>query len=133
MHVWRSLERRAAVAVGVRHVRNRTRRLRCAASAAYQFALDAQLEGPKEQELSASAAVAWRVHRLLAPLVELATVTRVRGNDEDGLRDRTQIYVIPGFNARPWPGMTLRVGVELPLTNRRTHEYAILSGLVKEF
>jgi hypothetical protein len=29
--------------------------------------------------------------------------------------------------------MTLRVGVELPLTDHRTHEYAVLGGVVKEF
>jgi hypothetical protein len=73
------------------------------------------------------------VHRLFAPLVELTTVTRIRRNDDDGLRNRTQVYVDPGFNARPWPGMTLRVGVELPLTDHRTHDYAVLGGLVKEF
>jgi hypothetical protein len=29
--------------------------------------------------------------------------------------------------------MTLRVGVELPLTDHRTHEYAVWGGVVKEF
>lgn len=41
--------------------------------------------------------------------------------------------MVPGFNVRPLPGMTLRLGLELPLTSARTHEYAILGGLVREF
>lgn len=153
--VWRSLEYLAAVAAGVegRFPSGSERRglggeaavepfatfgialgdFDVLASAAYEFNVNAGVEGPNEQELSASAAVAWRVHRLFAPLVEVATVTRTRGDDDDGLRHRTQVYIIPGVNARPWPGMTLRVGIELPLTDARTHEYAILGGLVKEF
>lgn len=153
--VWSSLERLAALAVGVegRLPSGSERRglggeaaiepfvtfgialgdFDVLASAAYELNLNAHVDGPNEQELGASAAVAWRVYRLFAPLVEVATVTRTRGGDEDGLRNRTQVYIIPGFNARPWPGMTLRVGLELPLTDRRTHDYAILGGLVKEF
>ena len=153
--VWRSLERLAALALGVegRFPSGSERRglggeaavepfaafgvavgdVDVLASAAYEFNLNAGVKGPNEQELSASAAIAWRVHRLFAPLVELATVTRTRGDDEDGARHRTQVYVIPGVNARPWPGTTLRLGLELPMTDARTHDYTILGGLVKEF
>ena len=103
------------------------------ASVAYEFNVNSHEKGPNEQELSASTAVAWRVHRAFAPLVEVVTVARTRGGDDDGLRHRTPVDVLPGFNARPWPGMTLRLGLELPVTDARTHDYAILGGLVKEF
>jgi hypothetical protein len=103
------------------------------ASAAYEFNINSHVKGPNEQQLGASTAVAWRLHRFFTPLVELVTLTRVRGDNEDGLCDRTQVYIVPGFNSRPLPGMTFRLGLELPLTNARTHEYAILGGLVKEF
>src|SRR5439155_1162341 len=48
------------------------------ASVAYEFNVNAHVPGPNEQELSASAAAAWRVTRRFAPLVELVTVTRTR-------------------------------------------------------
>jgi len=103
------------------------------ASAAYEFNVNSHVKGPNEQELSASAALGWRVHRRFTPLVELTTVTRTRGDNEDGLLHRTQVYIIPGLNVRPLPATTLRLGLELPLTSARTHEYAILGGFVKEF
>ena len=153
--VWHSLEQLAALAIGVegRFPSGSERRglggeaavepfasfgialgdFDLLAAAAYEFNVNAGVKGPNEQELSGSVALAWRLHRRFAPLVELATVTRTRGDDEDGLRHRTQVYVIPGFNARPFPGTTLRLGLELPLTSARTHEYAILGGFVKEF
>lgn len=144
--VWRSLEHLAALALGVeaRFPSGSERRglggeaavepfaaFRIAVgdfdlltSAAYEFNVNSGVKGPNEQELSASAALAWRVHRLFAPLVEVATVTRTRGDNDDGLRHRTQVSVIPGFDVRPLPGMTLRLGLELPLTHARTHDYA---------
>ena len=153
--VWRSLEQLAALAVGVegRLPSGSERRalggeaavepfaafgialgdFDVLTSVAYEFNVNTGVKGPNEQELGASAALGWRLHRLFTPLVELTTVTRTRGDNEDGLRHRTQVYVIPGFNVRPLPGTTLRLGLELPLTDARTHDYAILGGLVKEF
>ena len=40
---------------------------------------------------------------------------------------------MPGFNAKLLPGTTLRLGVELPLTDARTADYTLLGGFVKEF
>jgi len=63
-------------------------------------------------------------------------VVRTSGaEDEDGprLRDRLQLYLTPGFNVRPLPGTTVRIGVELPVTDARTFQYAIHAGLVWEF
>ena len=153
--VWRSLEQLAALALGVegRLPTGSERRglggeaavepfaafgialgdFDVLTSVAYEFNVTAGVRGPNEQELDASAALGWRLHRRFTPLVELATVTRTRGDNEDHLRHRTQVYVIPGFDLRPLPGTTLRLGVELPLTDARSHDYAILGGLVKEF
>ena len=153
--VWRSLEALAAVAVGAeaRLPSGSERRglggeaavepfvaggialgdFDVLVSASYEFDVDAHVKGPRDQELSASTALAWRVHRAFSPLLELATVTRTRGGEEDDARHRTQVYLVPGVNARPWPRTTLRLGLEVPLTHARTHDYAILGGLVKEF
>ena len=103
------------------------------ASVAYEFNLNAHVEGHREQELTASAAAAWRVHRLFSPLVELVTVTRTRGSDDDKLVGQTRVSVIPGFNAKVAPGMTLRVGIELPLTRPRESDDTLHGGLVWEF
>ena len=103
------------------------------ASVAYEFNVNANVAGPNEQELSASAAVAWRVTRVFAPLVELVTVTRTRASHDDELRGKTRVSIVPGFNAKLLPGTTLRLGVELPLTDARTADYTLLGGFVKEF
>jgi Putative MetA-pathway of phenol degradation len=153
--VWQSLERVAALAIGIegRFPSGSERRglggeaavepfatfgialgdFDVLTSLAYEVNVNGGVKGPNENELSGSAALAWRVHRAFAPFVEIATVTRTRGDDDDGLLKKTQVYVVPGFNLRLFPRTTLRLGVELPLTHARTHDYAILSGFVKEF
>jgi hypothetical protein len=103
------------------------------ASVAYEFNVNAHVEGPREQELTASAAAAWRLSRWFSPLVELVTATRTRASVDDELRHRTRVSIVPGLNARVAPGSTLRLGVELPLTHARDADYTILGGLVKEF
>jgi hypothetical protein len=103
------------------------------ASVAYEFNLNANVAGPNEQELTASAAAAWRVTRRFAPLVELVTVTRTRASPDDDLRGKMRVSIIPGLNAKLLPGTTLRLGVELPLTRARTADYTLLGGFVKEF
>jgi len=103
------------------------------ASVAYEFNVNANVPGPNEQELTASAAAAWRVTRAFAPLLEIVTVTRTRAAPDDELRGKTRVTIIPGFNAKLLPGTTLRLGIELPLTRARTAEYSLLGGFVKEF
>ena len=102
-------------------------------SVAYEFNINANVPGPNEQELTASAAAAWRMTRIFAPLLELVTVTRTRGEPDDDLLHKTRVTIIPGFNAKLIPGTTLRLGIELPLTKARTSDYTILGGFVKEF
>jgi Putative MetA-pathway of phenol degradation len=103
------------------------------ASVAYELNINAHVEGPHEQELAASAAVAWRATRRFAPLLELVTVTRTRAPADDELRGKTRVSIIPGFNAKLLPRTTLRLGIEVPLTHARTADYTLLGGFVKEF
>jgi hypothetical protein len=101
---------------------------------AYEWNLNAHVQGQREQELSSGAAVGWLPYRKFVPLLELNTVTRVRGEDEGNVRvGRTQVYLTPGFNLKPLPGTTLRVGVELPVTRTREFDYAVRAGFVWEF
>jgi len=76
------------------------------------------------------------VSRWFTTFLELASVTRTSGAEDEGgprLRDRVQLYLTPGFNVRPLPGMTFRAGVQLPVTDARTFDYAVHAGLVREF
>jgi hypothetical protein len=102
---------------------------------AYEWNLN-NVPGQREQALTANLAVAWPVSRWFTPLLELDTVTMVQGTaqaDSPKLRDRTQIYLTPGFNVRPLPGVTFRAGVELPTSSARTFDYRVRAGLVWEF
>ena len=103
---------------------------------AYEWNLNSHVEGQREQELTANLALGYRVSRWLTPFLELDSVTRTGGAEDEGgprLRDRVQLYLTPGFNVRPLPGMTFRAGVQLPLTDARTFDYAVHAGLVWEF
>ncbi len=94
------------------------------------------VRGPREQELTADLAVGWPVSRWFTPFLELNTVSKIQGQEgEDAvkLRGRTQLYLTPGFNVRPLPGATFRMGVELPVSGRREFDYRIHAGLVWEF
>lgn len=106
------------------------------ADLAYEWNLESDASGPREQTLSSGVAVAYRGWSRVAPLLELTTASRTRGADEDEghrLLGRAQLYLTPGLNLRPLPGMTLRVGIQLPLTRARTSDYTIHAGLVREF
>ena len=106
------------------------------AEIAYEWNLNAHVRGEREQTLTAGVAVGYLLTRRVTPLIELTTVSRLRGTDEEEgprLRGRTQLYVTPGLNVRPLPRTTVRFGVELPLTHERAFDYAILGGIVREF
>jgi hypothetical protein len=76
------------------------------------------------------------VSRWFTPLLELNTVTMIQGTvaeDSPKLNGRTQVYLTPGFNVRPLPGVTFRAGVELPTSSARTFDYRVRAALVWEF
>jgi hypothetical protein len=105
------------------------------AAIAYEWNLN-NVRGPREQQLTADLAVGWPVSRWFTPFLELNTVSKIQGQeDEDAvkLRGRTQLYLTPGLNVRPLPGATFRMGVELPVSGRREFDYRIHAGLVWEF
>lgn len=103
---------------------------------AYEWNLNSHVKGQREQELEANLALGYPVSRWFTPFLELDSVTRTTGaEDEDAptLRDRIQLYLTPGFNVRPLPGVTFRAGVQLPVTRARTFDYVVHAGLVWEF
>ncbi len=108
------------------------------ADIAWEANINANVPGPQEQELSAGTAAAYRLSRWFTPLVELRTVTQMRGEEEASEGEprrlhQTLLSIVPGFNVQPFAGATLAVGVELPLTDARTADYVIHSLFVWEF
>jgi len=101
---------------------------------AYEWILNGD-ERPREQEFTARLAIAYPASRWFAPLLELVTVTRTHGpaDDEESLLHKTQVYLVPGFNIRPRPGVTFRAGVQVPVTTAKAFDYQFLSALVVEF
>ncbi len=104
---------------------------------AYEWVLNGE-ERPREQEFTARLAVAYPASRWFTPLLELVTATQTRGpvsdeGEQESLRHKTQVYLVPGFNIRPRPGWTLRAGVEVPVTTAKSFDYRVLSALVIEF
>lgn len=103
---------------------------------AYEFNINARVRGPQEQQLTGAAATAYRWHRWFSPLLELRTITRTRGAevaDNVTVLHRPIVSLTPGFNVRPFPRSTLAVGVELPVTDARTFDYAWRTRFIWEF
>jgi outer membrane putative beta-barrel porin/alpha-amylase len=105
------------------------------ADISYEWALNSHVHGQREQELSANLGLGYPASRWFTPFLEVGTVVLTSGSEEDvlPLRDRPQLYLTPGFNVRPLPGMTFRAGIQLPVTSHRQFDYAIHAGLVWEF
>ena len=103
------------------------------ASISYEWVLNGSSR-PREQELEWNIALGYPFSRWFTPFVELNSVTQTAGvRDEGNIIGKVQMYMTPGFNVRPLPGMTFRAGVQLPLTSARTFDFAIHAGLVWEF
>ncbi len=98
------------------------------AEIAYSWSLNNGGPHPKDQTLTAGVAAGYAVRAWLIPLLELTTVTRVGGSPQPGDRDRRgqpQLYIGPGVNVQLLREVTLGIGVQLPVTNARTFDYAL--------
>jgi outer membrane putative beta-barrel porin/alpha-amylase len=92
--------------------------------ASYDWSLDAPAGERREQQATVGAAVGYQIERLV-PMIELTTVTKTRGPDDD-LLHRIQVYLTPGFTWQVFHDGTLGLGVQLPLTHARAFDYALL-------
>jgi hypothetical protein len=94
------------------------------AEVAYEWVIDPE----REEELSTGLALGYPAWRWFIPFAELRTVTPTRGDDH-----RAQVYVVPGFDVKPYPGVTLRFGVQLPVTDAKEFDYQVRAAGVWEF
>jgi len=102
------------------------------ASISYEWILNGPT--PREQNLEWNIALGYPFSRWFTPFVELNSVTQTGGTRDDGnIIGKVQMYLTPGFNVSPLPGMTFRAGVQLPMTSARTFDFAVHGGLVWEF
>lgn len=86
------------------------------------------LEPERGEQLTTGLALGYPAWRRFTPFLELRTVTPTRGDDR-----RTQVYLVPGFNVRPRAGVTIRLGVQVPVTDAKEFDYQIRSAVVWEF
>jgi hypothetical protein len=91
-----------------------------------------RLKAHKEHGATANVAVTLSPITRLGLILELNSVTRVGGED-DGLKERVQLYLTPGMAVEPAAGWNLRAGVQLPLTGARQFDYNIIVILTKGF
>ncbi len=78
----------------------------------------------KEEGLTANLTATYSPVERLFLILELNSVTVMRGDDE--LNERVQLYLTPGVSAEPAEGWNLRVGVHLPVTSARALDWSLI-------
>jgi hypothetical protein len=114
----------------------RVKKVQLVVDAAYAWTLNSPDPGERKQEFSAGLAAGYELTTQFFPLLELTTVRKVRGrNEEDSaaLRGQEQLYLTPGLNLKLRDEVVLRFGVQVPVTNTREFDYALRLGLSWEF
>lgn len=92
-----------------------------------------QLKAHKEHGATANVAATFSPITRLGLILELNSVTRVGGENDDRLNERVQLYLTPGAAVEPAEGWNLRAGVQLPLTSARQFDYNVVVILTKGF
>jgi hypothetical protein len=92
-----------------------------------------RLKAHKEHGATANLAVTFSPITRLGLILELNSVTRVGGENDDRLNERVQLYLTPGLAVEPAEGWNLRAGVQLPLTSARQFDYNVIVILTKGF
>ena len=85
----------------------------------------------REQRLTANLTTAVAAIRWLTAILEVNTVTVIAG--DPGLRGRVQMYLTPGASLEPGARWSFRVGVQVPLTSARDHDYNVTFLATKGF
>ena len=85
----------------------------------------------KAQSVTANLTATYSLIERLGLILELNSVTRIRGDDE--LKERVQLYLTPGVSVEPAKGWNLRAGVQLPVTSAKEFDYNVIVILTKGF
>lgn len=85
----------------------------------------------KEQGFTANLAATYSPVERLGLILELNSVTVVRGDEE--LKETVQLYLTPGVSVDLAKGWNLRGGTQLPVTNARQFDYNLIVILTRGF
>ncbi len=85
----------------------------------------------KAQTVTANLTATYSLLERLGLILELNSVTRVRGDEE--LKERVQLYLTPGISVEPAKGWNLRGGIQLPVTSAKEFDYNLIVILTKGF
>jgi hypothetical protein len=76
----------------------------------------------------AKLAVGYELSELFAALLEVNTVTLTKGGEDEGLHKKTQVYLTPGVNVKPIEELTLRLGVQVPVSRAKEFYHQVHAG-----
>jgi hypothetical protein len=85
----------------------------------------------KAQAVTANLTATYSLLEWLGPILELNSVTRIRGDEK--LKERVQLYLTPGIIVEPAKGWNLRGGIQLPVTSAQEFDYNLIIMLTKGF
>ncbi|HEX9442465.1 MAG TPA: transporter [Candidatus Binatia bacterium] len=91
--------------------------------------LNARHNDEKERAVKADFAAGYELSKLFAALLEVNTVTLTKGGEDEGLHNKTQVYLTPGINIMPIEEMTIRLGVQIPVTRAKEFYHQVHAGM----
>lgn len=83
----------------------------------------------KEQVVTANLAATYSPVERVGLILELNSVTVVRGDEE--LKERMQLYLTPGVSVEPAKGWNLRAGIQFPVTSAKEFDFNVIVILTK--
>lgn len=95
--------------------------------------LNAHHSDEKERAFKGDAMIGYELSKLFAALFEVNTVTLLKGGEDEGLHKRTQVYLTPGINVKPIEEMTLRLGVQIPVSHAKEFYHQVHAGMSWSF
>lgn len=90
--------------------------------------LNARHNDEKERAVKGDVTIGYELSKLFAALLEVNTVTLTKGGEDEGLHKKTQVYLTPGVNVKPIEELTLRVGVQVPVSHAKEFYHQVHAG-----
>lgn len=91
--------------------------------------LNAHHSDEKERAFKGDVTIGYELSKLVAALLEVNTVTLLKGGEDEGLHKRTQVYLTPGININPIEELTLRLGVQIAASRAKEFYHQVHAGM----
>lgn len=95
--------------------------------------LNASRSDDNERAVKGDVTLGYELSKIFAALLEVNTVTLTKGGESDSLHNKTQVYLTPGINIFPIEDLTLRLGVQIPVTRAKEFYHQFHAGVTWEF